>query len=176
MSKISVRGYNENDKRWFSGKELIKLKKAKVEIEWLLDREYKLEPVVIFVGDRYQLSTRQRDALKRTVCTTKDKNIRNQKRLSTENISEGCINVDGFNLIITLEVALSGSTLIVGSDDNIRDLAGLRGTYRIIDKTDDALMLIGSFLNKYNCKEIKFYLDKPVSNSGNLKYKILKHS
>ncbi|CEP80605.1 Uncharacterised protein [[Clostridium] sordellii] len=28
MSKITRRGYDENDKKWFSNKELIKLKKS----------------------------------------------------------------------------------------------------------------------------------------------------
>lgn len=78
-------------------------------------------------------------------------------------------------MIISIEVALSGGTLVIGSDGNIRDLAGLRGTYKIIDKTEKALNLIGKFFNKYNAKNLKFYLDAPVSNSGNLKYRILEH-
>lgn len=176
MSKVSKRGFDENDTRWFSDKELIRLKKAKEEIEWLINREYKIEQVVNFVGDKYQFSKRQRDALKRSICCYKNKLIRSSKKLSIDNISKGPIYIDGFNLIITLEVALSGGTLIIGSDGNIRDLAGLRGTYKIIDKTDEALKLIGRFLKKHNCKEIKFYLDEPVSNSGNLKYKILDYA
>lgn len=176
MAKISRRGFDENDKRWFSDKELIRLKKAKEEIEWLINRDYKIDPVVNFVGDRYQFSYRQRDALKRSICIEKKIIIRKSKNLSIDKIEEGCLYVDGFNLIITLEVALSGGTLILGSDNNIRDLAGLRGTYKIIDKTDEALNLIGIFLNKYKCKEVKFYLDSPVSNSGNLKYKILDYA
>lgn len=176
MAKVSKRGFDENDKRWFSDKELIRLGKAQEEIEWLINRDYKVDPVVNFVGDRYQLSSRQRDALKRSVCCDKKKIIRESKKLSMDKISEGTIYIDGFNLIITLEVALSGGTLILGSDENIRDLAGLRGTYKIIDKTDEALNLIGEFLKKYKCKEIKFYLDSPVSNSGNLKCKILDYA
>jgi hypothetical protein len=173
MTKVSKRGFNENDKRWFSYKELLRLTKAQEEIEWLINREYKIEPVVNFAGDRYQFSLRQRDALKRAVCSEEKKLIRQSKKLSIDEISEGPIYIDGFNLIKTLEVALSGGILIIGSDGNVRDLAGLRGTYKIIDRTDEALNLIGEFLNKYNAKEVKFYLDSPVSNSGNLKYKIL---
>ena len=175
MSKTSLRGFDKNDSRWFSNKELIRLKKAKEEIEYLINRDYKIEPVVTFVGDRYQFSTRQRDALKRAICTLKKLNIRNSKRLEINEISKGPIYIDGFNLIITLEVALSNGSLIKGSDGNIRDLAGLRGTYKIIDKTEIALKLIGKFLDNYNCKYAKFYLDSPVSNSGNLKYKILEY-
>ena len=173
MSKTSVRGFDKNDSRWFSSKELIRLKKAKEEIEYLINRDYKIEPVVTFIGDRYQFSTRQRDALKRSICTFEKLNIRNSKKLEINDISKGPIYIDGFNLIITLEVALSNGSLIKGSDGNIRDLAGLRGTYKIIHKTEIALKLIGKFLDNYNCKYARFYLDSPVSNSGNLKCKIL---
>ncbi|WP_195940314.1 DUF434 domain-containing protein [Romboutsia sp. 1001713B170131_170501_G6] len=173
MAKISRRGFDENDKRWFSNKELIKLKKAKEEVEWLINRDYKIEPVVNFVSNKYQFSTRQRDAIKRSVCSYKNKMIRESKKLPIDKINEGSIYIDGFNLIITLEVALSKGTLIIGTDENIRDLAGLRGTYKIIDKTEEALNLIGRFFNEYNASKVIFYLDSPVSNSANLKYKIL---
>ena len=33
-------------------KEIIKLSKAKEEIEWLINRDYKIDSVVNFVGDR----------------------------------------------------------------------------------------------------------------------------
>lgn len=176
MSKVTKRGFDESDKRWFSNKEQERLKKSKEEIEWLISRDYKMDHVIKFVGDRYQFSLRQRDALKRGACSEESKKIRKEKRLTLECLKEGAINIDGFNLLITLEVALSGGTLIIGSDGCIRDLAGLRGTYKIIDKTDKALKIIGEFLNKYNCKNVIFYLDSPVSNSGNLKHKILEYS
>lgn len=58
-------------------------------------------------------------------------------------------------------------------DGNIRDLAGLRGTYKLIDKTDRAIDLIGQELEKLKVSKAVFYLDKPVSNSGRLKMKII---
>ena len=176
MTKVCQRGFDINDKRWFSDKEMINLKKAKIEIEWLINRQYKIDPVVNFVGDRYQLSLRQRNALKRSICTDENKLMRKSKELSIDKLKEGTIYIDGFNLIITLEVALSKGTLIIGSDGCVRDLAGLRGTYKIIDKTDLALELIVRFLNKHNAKEVIFYLDAPVSNSGSLKHKILDYA
>ena len=176
MTKISRRGYEENDKRFFSSKELIRLKKAKEEIEYLINRDYKLDNVVTFVSNRYQFSNRQRDCLKRVVCTLDSLNLRKSKKLDIKNISGQTIHIDGFNLIITLEVALSKGILIVGSDENIRDLAGLWGTYKIIDKTKQAIELIGKCLDDYNCKKAVFYLDSPVSNSDNLKYEILEVS
>lgn len=93
--------------------------------------------------------------------------------LPLECAKDGCLNIDGFNLIITLEVALSGSPILLGKDGVFRDLAGLRGTYRLIDKTDTALNLIGKILRELNVPWVRFYLDSPVSNSGRLKSKIL---
>lgn len=176
MSKALKRGYDINDKKLFYDKELEKLKKAKEEIEWLLNRDYKIDPLVNFVSNKYQFTNRQRDAIKRSVSSYEKNTIRKSKRLPINKMNEGTIHIDGFNLIITLEVALSKGTLIRGSDDNIRDLAGLRGTYKIIDKTEEAINLIGIFLEKYSCSSVKFYLDSPVSNSRNLKYKILELS
>ena len=96
--------------------------------------------------------------------------------LPFECAKDGCLNIDGFNLIITLEVAISGSPILLGKDGVYRDLAGLRGTYRIIDKTDTAISLIGKTLQELSVPMVKFYLDSPVSNSGRLKTKILEYS
>jgi len=58
-------------------------------------------------------------------------------------------------------------------DGTIRDLAGLRGTYRLIDKTDIAINLIGSKLEELKVGCAYFYLDSPVSNTGRLKQRIM---
>ena len=176
MTKVSRRGFCEDDKRWFSNKEIIRLKKAQGEIRYLIDRDYKMPSVITFVGDRYQFSIRQRDALKRATCTSDKCLYRKNKVLSIDKIKDGPIYIDGFNLIITIEVALSKGTLIFCDDDNIRDIAGLRGTYKIIDKTDAALDIIGKFLEDVISKDVVIYLDSPVSNSGNLKSKIMNYA
>lgn len=176
MNKISKRGFDLNDKRWFSEKELIRLRKAHEEIKWLLDRDYKLESIINFVGSRYQFSTRQRDALKRATCSSANELLRKSKEISINDIKGQSLNIDGFNLIINLEVALSGGTLIIGDDGLVRDLAGLRGTYKLIDKTDIALDYIFNFLKSINIESINIYLDSPVSNSGNLKIKIFEYA
>ncbi|WP_406242362.1 DUF434 domain-containing protein [Tissierella carlieri] len=170
--KIVKRGFDPNDHKWFSEQSLIKLSIAQEEIEWLLDRNYKLSSILEFVGGHYQLSARQRIALKRATSTELQYKKRKSTMLPLEIAKNGCMHIDGFNLIITLEVALSGSPLIFGNDGVIRDLAGLRGTYKPIDKTDIALQLIGNKLNQLEVPEVIFFLDAPVSNSGILKSKI----
>lgn len=75
-------------------------------------------------------------------------------------------------MIITLEVALSESILLQCMDGTIRDLAGLRGTYHLIDKTDKAISLTGNKLKAMDIDTAYFYLDSPVSNTGRLKQRI----
>lgn len=176
MDKKTKRGFDESDEKWFSEDELLRLKRAHEEIKWLLDRNYKIDPTATFVGDRYQFSLRQRNALKRSTSSSGDAEKRKSKELAVEEIKDNGLNIDGFNLIINLEVALSGGTLIMGNDNNLRDLAGLRGTYKLIDKTELALDCIYKFLTSNEIKHINFYLDAPVSNSGRLKLKILEYA
>ena len=74
--------------------------------------------------------------------------------------------LDGFNPVITLEVALSGSLLLAGMDGTIRNPAGLRGSYRIVDKTVRAVELLLDRLEALGVRDALFYLDQQVSNSG----------
>jgi hypothetical protein len=171
--KISRRGFDPEDTKCFSVKEMEKLRIAREEVQWLMDRGYKIKPVMGLVGDRYLLSARQRTAIQRATSSEKDYLDRAATMITSEAAHEGYLLIDGFNLIITLEVALSGSLLILGVDGVLRDLAGLRGTYSLIDKTDTAMDLIGKTLNDLSVPGVKFYLDAPVSNSGKLKKKIL---
>ena len=81
--------------------------------------------------------------------------------------------LNGFNTIITLEVALSSSLLIEGIDGTIRDMAGLRGSYRIVDKTVQAVELLRARLDELSVQEALLYLDQQVSNSGRLRALLL---
>jgi hypothetical protein len=169
--KITRRGFFESDAEEFSEGSIGILKKSAEEIRWLLDRGYPMSSVSAFVGNRYLLSSRQRIALSRALSATAD--IEKRKHKEVFSCDGETVHMDAFNLIITLEVALSRSTIIKCMDGTIRDLAGLRGTYKIIDKTDTALFLIGEKLKSLNISGVIFYLDAPVSNTGKLKVRIL---
>jgi hypothetical protein len=168
MCRVVRRGYVPNDEREFRGAALETLSKAKDDFYYLLNRGYPAKVASTFVGNHYLLSVRQRLALVRIVSSENDIRLRKEKELKT--IPPGIeVNVDGFNTIITLEVALSGSPILTCMDGTVRDLAGLRGTYRIIDKTGKAVRLILQELISQKVKKVNFYLDAPVSNSGRLK-------
>ncbi|HWQ72008.1 MAG TPA: DUF434 domain-containing protein [Desulfitobacteriaceae bacterium] len=170
------RGFDAEDSKWFSEKALEQMRIAQQEVQWLLDRGYKVGPVINFVGGHYQLSSRQRIALQRATSSNFQYDKRNAAQLPMEAAKDGRLNIDGLNLIITLEVALSGSILILGRDGVLRDLAGLRGSYRIIKHTEKAIELIGKSLKQFSVPAVKFFLDAPVSNSGKLRNMIFEHS
>lgn len=176
MPKILRRGFDEEDYKYFSESNMEKLKVAQEEVQWLLDRGYKIKPVIELVGGHYLLSARQRTALQRTTAPTYQCEKRKGKMLPLDKAKDGCLFIDGFNLIITLETALSKSAVLLGKDGVLRDLAGLRGTYKIIDKTQTALDIIGKTLKELSVPEVKFYLDSPVSNSGRLRAEILRQA
>lgn len=172
MSITVKRGSSPNDQKEFSCKSIDKLLKAGRDLQYLLNQGYSIKGASTFVGNHYLLSERQRLALARAVSS--NENIKMRESKEVKSIPQGSVvNIDGFNTIITLEVALSGSLLLKSMDGTIRDLAALRGTYRLIDKTDTAIMLIGSVLEKNKIDKAVFYLDAPVSNSGRLRQRII---
>ncbi|MBQ7774422.1 MAG: DUF434 domain-containing protein [Lachnospiraceae bacterium] len=172
MAKSVKRGYVPSDEKEFGEKELEKLHKAGEELYYLANRGYQMKMASTFVGNHYLLSERQRLALVRSISPKESIEARRSKEIKED--LDGCVvNIDGFNTIITLEIAFSDSLLLKCMDGTIRDLAGLRGTYRLIDKTERAIVEIGRLLERKKVKKAVFYLDAPVSNSGRLKELIL---
>lgn len=167
---MSKRGFVPEDVLQFNGEQLKQLKKAASEVQFLLNQGYGVKQTTTFVGNHYMFSERQRLALARSVSPADCIVKRKCKELlqQTDKIIPKTVNIDGFNTIITLEVALSGSPVFSCGDGTIRDLAGLRGTYRIIDKTQIAIELILEQLEILKIENACFYLDAPVSNSGRL--------
>ena len=171
MSTVVKRGYSPNDPKEFGGKAVDILLKAGRDVQYLLNQGYPVKGATTFVGNHYLLSERQRLALARAVSSDESLKIRENKEIKSIP-PESVVYIDGFNTIITLEVALSDSLLLKCMDGTIRDLAALRGTYRLIDKTETAIMLIGKALEENRVGKAVFYLDAPVSNSGRLKQRI----
>ncbi|OVE69421.1 hypothetical protein CCS79_05525 [Clostridium diolis] len=172
MTQIVKRGFVPSDEIEFNEENLTLLKKAQKDIYYLINQGYSIDKSVEFVGNHFLFSARQRLALKRSISSYKDI-ISRQKRKILDTYENSTLHIDGLNIIITLEVALSNSTLIKCMDGTLRDLAGLRGTYKLIDKTDTAIDLIGKRLDKMKIRKAIFYLDSPVSNTGRLKSRLL---
>lgn len=169
MPKETRRGFVLEDEVEFSDAVLSCLCEVQRDIVYLIDRGYDLERSVTFVANRFQFSARQRTALTRATSCSEAVYARTEKRIGGMLTSQ-VMHIDGFNLIIALEAALSpGTTLLKCMDSTVRDLCGLHGTYRVIDATRTALEFIADTLKKREVARAIFYLDAPVSNSGRLR-------
>lgn len=171
--EVVRRGYVPKDAVEFGPKATEKLSAAAQELVFLMERGYDTKSASTFVGNHHLLSERQRLALARIVSTPSAVQARKQKELLQ--VPDSLV-LDGFNTIITLEVALSGSLLLEGMDGTLRDLAGLRGTYRIVDKTVQAVELLFTRLETLGVQRALFYLDQQVSNSGRLRALLLEQA
>ena len=142
------RGFVPEDERNFSPSALETLRSASRHVGYLINEGYDLKQATTFVGNHFLLSERQRLAIMRSLATDEQLVIRKQKELLTAKASGNEVYIDGFNIIITLEVLLCDSILFSCMDGTIRDLAALRGTYRIIPETHDAIQLLFDILEK----------------------------
>ena len=170
MNENKIRGFVNDDDKVFGSIAIPKLKTAQEELHFLLDRGYPMKSAMTFVGNHHQLTVRQALAVVRAAASQRNLALRKEKQ--RDEIKGQTVYIDGFNIIITLEVALSDGMLFVGQDGCIRDLAELRGSYRLIPQTDKAIVLIRDALSKLEAGSVVFYLDQPVSNSGRLRAKI----
>ncbi|MCH3915940.1 MAG: DUF434 domain-containing protein [Spirochaetia bacterium] len=164
------RGYCPSDEQQFTGESRLRLESGAEDIIYLLDRGYSMDSAISFVGNHRRLTARQRLALMRLSASTQQIEGRSARCLPSVALQESDVYIDGFNIIITLETALSHSLLLSGRDRVVRDLAGVRGTYRIIDVTESAIRLLFSFLASLSVRKATILLDAPVSNSGRLSW------
>ena len=163
------RGPDPQDARLFGADARPTLVTACGELHWLLDRGYPPAATLALVGNRHGLEARQRDALRRVACTASERDARAAKRLAWGAVRGAAVDVDGFNLVITLETALGGATVFEGRDGATRDLAGMRGSYRIVEATARALDAVGAAVAEAAPASLRVWLGAPVSNSGRLR-------
>lgn len=167
--KRSHRGPHPEDALLFSAACVPALRAAVADLSLLQTRSYADKGALKLVGDRYNLTSRQRLAVLRSACSQASRHRRAEHAIGGEACGGERIAVDGYNLLITIESALSGGFLFVGRDGCCRDLASIHGTYRRVEETLPAIELIGAFLIRAGVREVHWYFDAPVSNSGRLK-------
>lgn len=163
------RGYTPEDEKNFSPDAVERMRIASRHIQYLINEGYDLKQATVFVGNHFLLSERQRLAIMRSVAKDQDLAERKCKQLSLSDLKGKEVWIDGFNTVITLEVLLSDSLLFTCMDGTIRDLAALRGTYRLIPETTEAVRLMFDILQEASVGKVNILLDEPVSNSGRLK-------
>jgi len=162
------RGPHPKDRKLFAERHHLALREAVSDFSWLLNRGYGEKSALTLVGDRLKLRERQRIAVGRVACSDAERDARQSRRLPLDSVRERDLYLDGFNLLTTIEAALAGGILLRGRDGCIRDMASMHGNYRVLDDTEVAVDLVFLALRRLRARKVIWYLDKPVSNSGNL--------
>jgi len=124
------RGAHPKDQRLFDAALLPTLRGAVADLSWLLSRGYAAAASLKLVGDRFELKERQRLAVARAACSDQQKESRELISLPIESVRGQDLLIDGFNIIVTTEAALSGGVLIHCRDGCVRDMSSVHGSYR----------------------------------------------
>lgn len=170
--KRQHRGAHPEDESLFDPEQVNKIRQAVSEMSWLLSRNYSIKSSLKIVGDHHRLNERQRAALQMASCSDEQRDSRKNKCLDMNKISGSNLIIDGFNLLINLEAALSGGLILICRDGCLRDLSSVHGTYRSVDETEEAIHMAGRFLAVKKPASVRWLLDRPISNSGRLAHKI----
>ncbi len=167
------RGPGPKDERLFGAEHLPALRAAARDLCWLLDRGYAARSALELVGNRYNLTRRQRMAVARYACSRTEMEQRRRREVGPEQLRGEELWLDGFNVLTVLESALAGGIVIPGRDGCCRDIAGIHRRYRKMQETAPALRLIGETARQWGVTRCRWWLDRPVSNSGRLRALIL---
>lgn len=170
------RGKQSSDDKWFATKWHPVFKEAVDDLCFLLSRGYAENSALEIVGNRYKLNKRQRNAISRMSCSAQEIVKRKASECEVGELKDQMIEIDGFNLLIFLESALSRAFIFKGRDGLYRDISSVHGSYKRVIKTEEAILLVGKVLQTLQVKAVKWYLDQPVSNSGRLKTKLMELS
>lgn len=163
------RGPHPEDAALFAPENQPGLIRAVAHLSWLLERDYAIPSALKLVGDRFQLTARQRVAVRRCACSDRALAGRQARRVEAAALAGAALAIDGYNVITTVEAALGGAVILIGRDGCCRDLVGLHGSYRKVEETRPAIEHIGECLESTQVDFCRWLLDQPVSNSGRLK-------
>jgi hypothetical protein len=162
------RGPHPEDARLFAPEAWPALRSAVAELSWLLTRGYAQPSALKLVGDRYNLTVRQRTAVMRCSCTDAARAARLAREVKPDELSGRAVFLDGYNVLTSVEAALAGAVVLVGRDTCWRDMSSMHGHYHSVEETRPALALCGRTLRAAGAGPCTWYLDQPVSNSGRL--------
>jgi len=163
------RGPHPKDLACFDRGALPQLRQAVADLSWLKGRGYSPKAALKLVGDRHALRDRQRRALQRCAASDQECAARAARCVPVEALSGETVIVDGYNVILTLEAALSGGILLLARDGVLRDLASLSAHYRRLAVTRPAVDILVQALDESQVGHVECLLDRPISNVGRLR-------
>src|SRR4030043_554327 len=121
--KRTHRGPHPSDAKLFAPAAIADLRTALADFSLLLTKGYADKSSLKLVGDRFSLTERQRMAIMRSACSDRQLKYRKQREVKLAELGGRPIAIDGYNVLITIEAAMSGACVFKGRDGCFRDLA-----------------------------------------------------
>jgi hypothetical protein len=171
--KRAHRGPDPRDSEAFGPSAWPALCGAVADLSWLLGQGYAPVSALKLVGDRWSLTERQRQAVRRSACSDDARDRRAARQVAPVSIAGKKLVIDGFNVLTTIEAALGGAIVIVCRDTTCRDIAGIHGSYRKVAETLPALERLATVLENLGIHRSPWLFDRPVSNSGRIRSVVL---
>ena len=91
-----------------------------------MTKGYAINASLNLVGNHHRLNKRQQDALRRASASSQQISNIKANHIAKLIIQGKTVLIDGFNLIILLESALSGAYIFKCADESYRDLSGVQ--------------------------------------------------
>ena len=167
--KRTHRGAHPEDVALFAARHVHALRSAVADYSLLLSKGYAPKSSLKLVGDRFSLTDRQRLAVMRCGCSDAQLDLRRANEVVVSTLAREPIVIDGYNVLITAEAALSGAPIFWARDGCYRDLASIHGSYRKVTETIPAIEIAAKCLDGIGVSSALWLFDSPVSNSGRLK-------
>jgi hypothetical protein len=153
------RGPHPGDHERFATVKLPTLQSAASDLSWLFTHGYAAPSALKLVGDRYSLDARQRLAVARCACGEGQRSRRHDHEVLFAEMARQELWIDGYNVLTSLEAALSGGVALRARDGCFRDLASVHGNYRKVEETIPAIEILGDLIVSWNVAACHWFFD-----------------
>ena len=170
--KRAHRGPDPRDAEAFGPPSRPALRAAVADFSWLLGRDYAPVSALKLVGDRWRLTERQRQAVRRAACSDDARERRLARQVAPADLAGQDLVIDGFNVLTTIEAALGGAVVLVCRDQpaatSPASTAATARSPRHSRPRNTRRVLV-----ELGVRQSRWLFDRPVSNSGRIRSLVL---
>jgi hypothetical protein len=129
---------------------------------FLLDKKYPEKTVLEMVATRYSLNHFERSMLYRGITSKENAERRKIKLITIEELNNGTLHIDLFNVLFTLAAYLRGFPVFLSNDGLLRDASESHGSGDWEVHLDKGLDLLMECLEDLEIQKTVMYIDNPL--------------
>jgi len=146
-----------------------KVIEAAKDLYYLLNRGYTRKFSISVVSNRYGLSKQEQMIIYRSIYPEDVVRQIKEKEISDMHLKGKFLAIDWYNMLVTVNSAITNKPIYMGNDGFIRDTRGLHGRVEAMENVYETVSIILTSLSKLTLEGIKIYLEKNISYSGEMK-------